>query len=225
MQKNKIVLISVILIIILAILAGVYMFNQNKSSVPPAENNKELQNGEFTGISDQNKILEENQIGENSTITSGNQLVTDDFSIELPVGWEKVVNTVAGVSAMAANPDEIISDVAAQEINFKSYLAVSPDTIAGQTMEEYMQSIKTELQKSTSGAVFTNENDLTINEQSARAVEVNMTQQGIDFKVLIVAVRGNGDDVWVLSYNTVKSSWDRYVEDFAASARSFVLKK
>jgi hypothetical protein len=160
MQKNKIVLISVILIIIvLAVLAGVYIFSQNKSSVAPVGNNTELQNDEFAGVSDHNETPEEN-----SAITSRNQLVTDDFSMELPVGWEKVVSTIAEISAMAANPNEVISDAAAQKINFKSYLAVSPDTIPGQTIEEYMQFIKAELQKSTPEAVFTNENDLIINE-------------------------------------------------------------
>lgn len=225
MQKNKIVLILAFIVIVLAILVVVYIYSQNKSSVTPVENNTELQNDEFTEVNNQNEALEENQIEENSAITSRNQLVTDDFSMELPAGWKKIVSTVAEVLAMAANPDEIISNVAAQEINFKSYLAVSLDTIPGQTIEEYMQSIKAELQKSISGVVFTNENDLTINEQSARAVEADMVQQGIDFKVLIVVVRGNGDNAWVLSYNTVKSSWDGYAEDFAASARSFVLKK
>lgn len=225
MQKKKIVLIAAILIIILTILAGVYIFSQNNNSVAPVKNSTELQNSEFAETDSQNETLAENQAETNNTIAGNNQLVTDDFSMELPPGWQKIVSTIAEVSAMAANPNEIINDVAAQKINFKSYLAVSPDTILGQTMEEYMQSIKAELQKSVPGAVFANENDLTINKQSARAIEANMTQQGVDFKVLIVAVRGNGDDVWVLSYNTVKSSWDGYAEAFAASAKSFVLKK
>jgi hypothetical protein len=174
------------------------MFNQNKSSVTPVEND---------------------------VITSKNQLVTDDFSMELPPGWEKIISTVEEVSAMATNPDEVINDVAAQKNNFKSYLAVSTDTISGQTVGEYMQLIKTELQKIAPGVIFSNENDLTINEKSARAVEIEMTQQGIDFKILMVVIRGNGDDVWALSYNTVKSSWDGYIESFADSARSFTLKK
>lgn len=217
MQKNKIILFSIILIIVLAILAGVYIFNKNKSFVA-VENNEELQN-------DQNETLSENQAETNNNIAGNNQLVTDDFSMELPVGWSKIVNAAEGVSAMAANLDEIINDPAAKEINFKSYLAVSLDTIPGKTVEEYMQLIKDELQNAVSGAVFSNENNITINGRSARAVEIEMSQEGINFKVLIVAIKGNGDDVWVISYNTIKSNWDNYKEEFSDSVKSFVLKK
>jgi type II secretory pathway pseudopilin PulG len=222
---------TIIAIIIVVVIAGigfwVYQSNsvrQNQDEIISVKNNAESQNDEFIENSDQDKELAENQAETNNTIMGDNQLVTDDFSMELPDGWKKVVSAAAEVSAMATNLNEIINDAAAQEINFKSYLAVSLDTISGQTMEKYMQSIKAELQKTNPGVVFANENDLIINEKSARAVEVEMTQRGIDFKILIVAVRGNGDDVWVLSYNTVKSSWDGYAEAFADSARSFVLK-
>jgi len=152
-------------------------------------------------------------------------LVTDDFSMELPIGWSKVANAVAGVTAMAANVNENVSDAAAQSINFKSYLAVSLDSLLGKTMREYMQSIKGELQKSILGIVFSNENDLMINGQSAHAVEAEMSKQGINLKVLIVTIQGDGDDVWVISYNTLKSSWEAYKEEFSNSIKSFILKK
>jgi hypothetical protein len=191
----------------------------------PAENSAELQNGESADIDGQNETPEENQEKTNNTIAGNNKLATDDFSMDLPAGWKGVPNTMAGVAAMAANLNEVINDPAAQKINFKSYLSVSTEPIAGLTMQEYMQAIKAEIQKSVPGAAFANENDLTINEQPARAIEINMAQQGADFKILMVAIQGNKDDVWVLSYNTVKSSWDGYLESFAASAKSFVLKK
>lgn len=207
MQKNKIILILALIIVVLAVSAGVYMSGREKTSLNQEESSAE------------------SQTGTNNIIAGNNQLVTDDFSMDLPAGWSKTIDTVEGVSAMAANPDEIINDPAAQKINFKSYLAVSFDTMMGQTMEEYMQSVKDELQKSVPGVIFANESNVTINGRPARAIEAEMTQQGTNFKVLIVAVQGNGDDVWVLSYNTVKSSWDGYTEAFAASAKSFVLKK
>jgi hypothetical protein len=223
MQKNKIILISAILIIILAVLAGVYAFSRNKSSVP-AGINTELKNDEVAETGGQNTAPAENQAKMDNTIAGNNQLVTDDFSIELPAGWSKTINTAEQVTAMAANQNEVIDDPAVQKISFKSYLAVSTEAIPGKTLEEYMQSVKDELQKAVPGVVFANENNITINGRPARAIELEMAQRGADFKVLIVAARGDGDAVWVMSYNTAKSSWDNYKEAFSASAKSFILK-
>lgn len=214
MKNKKTILILAISVIILAVLAGIYISGRNKLVNP--EENKTQDNG-VTETGPQNET--------DNIVSEKNQLVTDDFSMELPLGWSKTPDTAPGVLAIAANPNENISDAAAKNINFISYLAVSRDALQGKTMEEYLQSVKDELQTAISGAIFANEKDLTINERSARAVETEMTQQGVNFKVLIVAVKGDGDDVWVMSYNTVKSSWDGYKEDFSNSARSFILKK
>ncbi|MFA5355376.1 MAG: hypothetical protein WC302_01395 [Candidatus Paceibacterota bacterium] len=220
---KKIVLISVILIIVLAILAGFYIFNKNKLSVVPPEDIP--QNDEPSEASDQNELLADNQTEMDDAAKERNKLVTDDFSMDLPVGWSKTQNTMAEVTAMAANMNEDIGDAAAQAINFKSYLAVSSDLLQGKTMDEYMSSVKSELQTAVPGIIFTNENSLTINGKPTRAIEAEMTQQGVNFKVLIVVVQSDDAEVWVMSYNTVKSSWDEYKEDFSESARSFVIKK
>jgi hypothetical protein len=154
-----------------------------------------------------------------------NQLVSDDFSMSLPLGWSRVENTVIGVSEMAANLNENISEAAALAINFRSYLTVSQDSLQAKIMQEYMQSVKAEIRTVAPNVNFLNEGDIIINGNAARAIEADMTQQGIDFKVLIVAVKENEENVWVLSYNTLQSSWGSCKEDFSLSARSFVIKK
>lgn len=231
MQKNKIIIVSAVVIVItLAILTAAYMLEQNKiinfdkntiTGEMEAQNN---QNDGATGGDLQNKTAVENQT-ETSNAVEKNKLVTESFSMDLPVGWKGVPNTLAEVAAMAANINENIDDAAAKAINFKSYLAVSSDLLEGKNIQEYMASVKNELQAAVPGVTFLNENNLTINGKTARAIEVEMTQQGVNFKVLIVAIHGNNNDVWVLSYNTVKNSWDGYAEGFAESARSFILKK
>lgn len=199
-MKKKIIIIALVLLVIVAIaLMGFYFIKQNKSQINFPKNNEQ-----------------QNQ---------NNAIATEDFSINLPAGWSKTINTVTGVTAMAANPNEKINDSAAQKINFKSYLAISFGILEGKTMSEYMQSVKSELQTAVPSVVFTNEKEVTINGRSARAVEVEITQQGIDFKVLIVVVKGNNDDVWLLSYNTTKSAWDEYKEAFSNSVNSFIIKK
>ena len=92
-------------------------------------------------------------------------------------------------------------------------------------MSEYLQSVKNQLQQTISNAVFAQERDITINDKAARAVEINLTQQGVDYKILMIVVAGKGDDVWVMSFNTIKSSWDGYEETFSSIAKSFSLKK
>src|SRR3989344_3433434 len=65
---------------------------------------------------------------------------------------------------------------------------------------------------------------------SAMAVNVNEhiddpAAQNINFKILMVIVKGQGDDVWVMSFNTTKSSWEGYKKTFYDIANSFSLKK
>ncbi len=203
-MKNKIITI-IILIVVVIVLAGgiVYYIKQNKPM-------------SGIGITENNQTANEEQLP--------NKIVTDDFSITLPIGWSKTTNTVPGVLALAANPNEKINDEAAEKINFKSYLAISSEALSGKNLEEYMQSTKNEIQATISGTIFSNENALIINNRSARAVEAEMTQQGVDFKVLMVVINGNRDSVWVLSYNTTKNDWAGYKDHFAESAKSFIIK-
>lgn len=227
MQKNKIVLISAFIVIILVILVVIYILGQNKAAnfdENMITGDIKMQNNEAAGNGLQGEAGAGNQTEINNT-GEKNKLVTGDFSMDLPEGWKGVPNTLTEVTAMAANVNEDINDSAAKTINFKSYLAVSSDLLGGKTMNEYMVSLKNELQAAVPDIVFINENSLTISEKPSRAIEAEMIQQGVNFKVLIIAIQGNDDDVWVLSYNTVKSRWDGYAEAFAASAKSFILKK
>jgi hypothetical protein len=215
MKKNKTILILTLIAVVLVILISLCFFGKKQPLVG------------LEGSSGETQV--ENQAADqpetNSIAVENKQLVTDDFSIELPVGWSKIDDEVEGVLAIAMNLNETVQDEAAKKINFKSYLAVSLDVLQGKTLEEYVQFAKGELQKSISGISFDNENEVVINERSARAFEAEMVQQEITFKVLIVAIKGEGDDVWVISCNTLKSSWDDYREMFAESVKSFVLKK
>lgn len=221
-MKNKIIIILIVVVIILGAGFAVYFIKKNKSTAGIEGNSAQNQNSIPEELSSKNDIAGNTQTANEEQLQ--NKIVTDDFSITLPMGWSKTIDTMPGVAALAANPNEKINDAAAEKINFKSYLAISPDTLSGKNLEEYTQSVKSEIQKSVSGTVFSNENALTINKRSARAIEAEMTQQGVNFKVLIVIINGDGDNVWVLSYNTTKSSWDGYKEYFAGSANSFVVK-
>lgn len=210
-MKNKIaIIVSIIVVIVIVAVISFYFIQKNKSSISSIENTMPPSQ---PGVSDQT-----------GTEQPQNKLVTDDFEINLPAGWRQTAPTM-GASAMAVNTNEQLNDPAAQKINFRTYFAVSYDTLQEKSLSEYLQSVKNQLQQTISNAVFAQERDITINDKAARAVEINLTQQGVDYKILMIVVAGKGDDVWVMSFNTIKSSWDGYEETFSSIAKSFSLKK
>ncbi len=213
-MKNKVLIFGLIILVIASAIALFYFSKKDNSLVDLPENVvQDNQSG--------NEAKEDNQTGDGQL---QNKLVTDDFEINLPEGWIQITPTL-GASAMAVNNNEQSSDPAVQKINFKSYLAVSYDTLQGRSLSEYMQAVKIGLQELVPGVSFAEEHDATINGRFARAIEADMTQQGVDFKVLMAAVKGEGDDVWTISFNTTKSNWDGYKEAFSNVANSFSLKK
>jgi hypothetical protein len=209
-MKKIIILIIVIVVVVVVLGTGIVIYFMRQNS---ADTRDYIQNSNLK------EPLPE------SGGQSQNKIATDDFSITLPKGWSKTIDTMPGIVAMAANPNEKINDDAAQSINFKSYLTISSDVLSGKTLQEYMQLVKNELRSVASDAIFSNENALTINNKPARAFEMEMTQRGVNFKVLLVGIQESEDSVWFLSYNTVKSSWENYKESFSESVRSFIFKR
>jgi len=206
MKNKNIIIISIVLIMAGLILAEFFVFKQDK----PLDVNK---NDNYTQEGDS---LDTEQME--------NKLVTDDFSLNLPTGWIKT-DAIKGVTAMAINSKENITDPAAKAINFKTYIAVSEDILNGKSLKEYMQIVKDGLRETISNVIFSNENEVVINERPAYAMEANLTQQNVNFKVLMVAVHGEGDDVWVISFNTIAGNWADYENIFSNIANSFTLKK
>ena len=154
---------------------------------------------------------------------SQNKLVTDDFELILPHGWTKS-DPAAGVSAMAVNADEKLDDPAARQINFKSYFAVSRDTLQDGGPIEYMKVIEDSLRQIIPGISFSEERDMEISGRNARAVKAEMNQKGVDFNALMVSIKGEGNDVWTISFSTTKNKWEEYKESFFSVANSFKLK-
>ena len=209
-MKNKIIIIVIIVVVVVgAALVGVYFIRHN---VPTPSGN---QGGTESDAGTRNPA---------NTGQPQSKIITDDFSIDLPVGW-KQTSPAMGASVMAVNANENINDPASQKINFKSYFAVSYDTLKGKSINEYSQTIKDELSRTFPDVVFAKEQDVAINGNSAHVMEVELTQQGVNFKILMVAVVGHRDDAWVMSFNTTKSGWDGYKETFSDVVKSFSLKK
>lgn len=209
-MPNKTLIYVIIAIVILGAAAGIYFTRENKT--PANESMGENGPSPIT----ESGVKEESNKEENI-------LVKDDFSIKKPDGWEEASAPV-GVSAIIVNTNEQITDPAAKKINFRSYFSVSYDTLQGKTEPEYFNYIKNSLTQSLPEIKFTQEKQITINNDKAQALEADLTQQGVDFKILMVITKGQENDVWIIAFNTLKSKWDGYKDLFYQTAATFRLK-
>lgn len=147
-----------------------------------------------------------------------------DFSINIPEGWREATS-VPGTSAIVVNIGEEITDPAAQKINFRSYFSVAYGTLDGKSKEDFIQEIKDGLRQLDSNTVITSENLGSIGGQDAHFIEAELSQQEVDFKVLIVLVQGkSGNDAWIMPFNTTKNNWDGNKKLFYQTAESFRVK-
>jgi FtsZ-interacting cell division protein ZipA len=199
-MKNK-VLIIVGVVLLIIIVVGVWFY------LDKTENSK----------------LNQNQNQEEQT--NGNMLVKDGFSIILPKGWMESQGTAEGITALAFDPQEQITEEAAKKISFASYLSIGQDSSQEKSMSDYVVYTKQELQKALGAVEFTNEQSLTINSKEAYALEMRLSQENINFKILMVLIKGDYNDVWVVSFNTLDSMWNGYKDAFYNSAKSFIVKK
>lgn len=200
-MENKNRLILIILAVVLVIFAGIY-FVMHKN---------EMEGGDITGptAGDEGSVLPK-------------EMITDDFSIALPAEWEQVEPAI-GVTAMAVNMQEEISDPTAREIGFSSYLAVLADTLGERDMAEYAQATRSSLQETIESIVFSADESLTINGKESYLLEAEIAQEGIDFKVLIALIQGADDDVWTVTFNTTQADWEKHRDVFYDMAQSFAV--
>ena len=197
----------------------------NIENVGGEQESGKLKSEENSSFDKEDRIgdVEENEIN-NKANEERNVLANDDFSIILPQGW-RGSPAPGGVSAIAINVDEEINDPAAKKINFKSYFAITYDTLGDRSREEYIQYVKDNLNLLFTEINLTEEKQITVGENDAYAIEFGITQQGANFKVLMILVWGKKGDVWVLSLNTVEDKWEDYKSLFYQAADGFQIKQ
>ena len=215
-MKNKTLIYIIILLIIIIVLgiAGViYFAKENKFSNGGSGESAE-ESGLFGKETAQGEQEEEEE----------NVLFNDNFSINIPEGWRETAASV-GVSAMVVNVNEEITNPDAKKINFKSYFSVVYDSLQGKSKEEYIDYLKNSLEQAVPGIIFIQEKTTTMNERNAYALEAELKQQGVDFNVLIILVYGDGEDIWVMSFNTLRDKWTDYKDLFYQTADTFQIKQ
>lgn len=150
--------------------------------------------------------------------------IHDDFIIIPPAEW--IQSQTPGTLATFYNMDEQHpNDSAAAKINFKSYTAVSFDTLVGQTLDEVNTKIIQDIQSSIPSVESVSVSDETINGLPARFNVLTMTQQEVDYQVLVVVVLDEVHDrYYIISGNTTAKKWNQYEAEFMQTARSLVIK-
>lgn len=161
----------------------------------------------------------------NSTIKSNDgKIITDDYEINLPYGWYKMDNPMPGVSLMVINGNEKPQEENTQKINFRSYFAITYTT-SEKNLEEYFPEYESTLKNAVKNAQIENVSDGNVNGYSAKFLELKTYQQNINFKAFVAIIKGEGNDIWVISFNTTDKLWSSYTSFIPELLNTFKIKK
>jgi len=106
-------------------------------------------------------------------------------------------------------------------MGFKSYFAVAYESAPDRNMEEFIQYTKDQLIEGGVGIEIILEENITIDSREAYLMEGEVEQQEADFKASIVIVKGDGDDMWFITFNTALNNWEKYKDLFNETIYSF----
>jgi hypothetical protein len=162
-----------------------------------------------------------NGIGQEEIVSGLSE--TDEFSIIMPEGWQKSETLPAGVKFMALDPSEKGLSQTAKDLGFRTYFTVTTDVATDLPKDEYMQLVKDEILKLDANASFFNEKQLEVNGLETKSMEIEMSQQGIDFKVLMTFMWSD-EGIWGIGFNTTQEQWLGYQQLLTDLVNSFKLK-
>jgi len=206
-MKNVLIIIIIFIVIIIA---GYFIYTLNKGQDLPE------QNGQSASEPDREKIKEEGEPEDKTVLEQG-------FSIKVPKGWVEQPAPM-GVSLMVVDMLSVVMDERARQINFHPYYTVSLDSLQDLELQGYVEILKQGINQVTPGIVFQNEINSEINANEIYAMEGEVIQNEIEFKLLIVLVKGNAKDIWVISFNTTKADWDQNAPQFTDITNSFLIR-
>ena len=216
-MKNKLIYIVPAIIGVVALSVYFALGNPFLKEESPAQD-KNAESEEVKQVEDSENNNEADLKGVPPTNQTTNNIVTDDFEITPPPGWEGRP-APEGVLAIAIKPSEVMTDTEATKIGFKSYFAVTKDTLQGNTKEEYVSFIGEELKKISSSVTLDTVWSTKVDRKDATVLDISMTEN-INFKISMFLV-WDGDDIWVISFNTTEDKWNEYKDAFFTSGSSF----
>jgi hypothetical protein len=157
--------------------------------------------------------------------TESRLVAKDDFSLEAPANWKESPALMPGISLMMVNGAETTSNrPEVRKINFRSYFSVAYATLGEKTLEQYTAGLKDKLIQMVAGITFQDIEPTVIDGRPAKVFSASLTQQGVDFKLLMFVAAGKNKDVWLISFNTLAESLSGYQSLFFKIAASFRMK-
>lgn len=201
------VALAAIILLAVGVIIGMY--------IPRLEQDAENRKAEKTQMEQQKQF--EEKISKDRTFDQ------KDFAIKIPAGWTEI-SPMPSTSATIMAATEKVTDPALQKINFKSYYAITYDTLSGKTLKDYLANMKTTLPKIIPTIKLSTEKSTKVNGQPAYTFESTASQRGADFNLLVAVIQGKNNDVWTLSFNTGVGFWTAYEDIFYSVIDSFIIK-
>ncbi len=143
----------------------------------------------------------------------------DSYSFTQPDGWTQghIQNTLVSFH----NTEETFPEgSAAANINFKSYMALSFDSINERSLSEIYDLTVAGLQQTLPSITVVDVVDETINGLPAKLLTIQFVQQEVDYTVLIGMYMAS-QRYYAMSFNTTTEKWSEYKDYFFKLARSF----
>ena len=214
MENKKLLIILALIVVIGGGLIYYYLngftFSSQENNTPAEENTPEENNGTEEPAEEPEEV--------ELTV-----FAKDEFEMQIPSGW---IQTEApqGIHTLVLNNSEEVLDAESEKAGFKSYMAITQDTLQGKTMEEFKEYVKGILVDSLPSIEFIEEKDAVIQGNNAEILEAKVVQEGYNFRTLLAIIQGEGEGVWTLSFNTAETRWEKSKDLFYQIAESFKLK-
>lgn len=149
---------------------------------------------------------------------------TNYFRLKLPPGWETQEPAPEPFLLKATYVKNGSQDPLARKINYRTNLSIAHETLEGETLATYASLLEAKIKSLQDKAIIRSESQTIFNNNSAYLIDAETKDNNIELKNIIVVIRGERDDAWVISLNTTKLDWDNMASQFYEVLNSFQLK-
>jgi len=165
-----------------------------------------------------------NKIVSSMSFSRQGKIDTDYFTLELPAEWETQEPAPEPFILRATYIKDNSKDSSAQKINYETSLSITHEILDGTTLLEYVTLLEDKIKNMTGDTIIRSEGETAFNNDPAYLIDVEMKDNGIEFKNIIVVIQGKQDDAWTISFNTPKLDWSDTAVQFYKVLNSFQLK-
>lgn len=209
-MKNKIIFAIVFMVIVAVGIASMVFLSKKGSSISVVPEVTP------TPVPVQNQV----PVPEMPKVTTIN---TDSFDLTLPIGWDMTSrNNILPITAI--NSKEDFASEKAKEMDFRTNLSINGAQLGNYSLKDYVGMVKDNLTGNISVIEITKEEETPLAGHDAYFMEIESTQQELEFGTLIAFVVDGNNFVWAFSFNTLQNLWGTYKNDFYETIKGINLK-